>query len=214
MPCPLCSVTQVDLFYTDKKRRYLRCNECQLVFVPTEFLPSVNIERAEYELHENNDNDLGYLRFLDRARLPLLDRIRAPAIGLDFGCGPNPVLARRLEQDGFEMQTYDPLFSPKQPRRPPQGFDFIISTEAIEHFHSPAKEWQRWLQFLAPNGLLVIMTKRWLSFDKFANWHYKNDQTHVSFFNLETFEYLAKRDQFALEVIGADVVLLQRQGAV
>ncbi|MDM7859355.1 class I SAM-dependent methyltransferase [Alteromonas sp. ASW11-36] len=180
----------------------------------SEFLPSINIERAEYELHQNSDDDLGYLKFLDRARLPLLNNIESPANGLDFGSGPNPVLARRLAQDGFDMQVYDPLFAPNPPQKPKNGFDFIVSTEAIEHFHQPDVEWQQWLDLLSPNGLLVIMTKRWLSVEKFANWHYKNDQTHVSFFNLATFEYLAKRDGFLLETPGADVVLMRRLCAV
>ena len=54
------------------------------------------------------------------------------------------------------------------------------------------------------------MTKLTDQVTDFANWHYKNDPTHVSFFSSKTFAYLAGRDGFLLEIIGPDVILLQK----
>jgi hypothetical protein len=54
------------------------------------------------------------------------------------------------------------------------------------------------------------MTKRYTTADAFANWHYKLDPTHVSFFADYTFTYLAQRDGFSVNFADKDVVILQR----
>ena len=54
------------------------------------------------------------------------------------------------------------------------------------------------------------MTKRWLSREKFKTWHYKNDQTHVSFFHRNTFEYLAATYNLHAEFVCDDVVIMHR----
>ena len=54
------------------------------------------------------------------------------------------------------------------------------------------------------------MTKRVLSQSAFANWHYKNDPTHVAFFSDDTFSWLAVQWSAELRLVGQDVVLLQK----
>jgi hypothetical protein len=54
------------------------------------------------------------------------------------------------------------------------------------------------------------MTKRVTSLEAFANWHYKNDPTHISFFCEFTFAFLAKNWETEAEFIGNDVVLFQK----
>jgi len=44
----------------------------------------------------------------------------------------------------------------------------------------------------------------------FASWHDKNDPTHVCFFNKHTWRWWARKYSATLEIIGADVILLQR----
>ncbi|WP_100644160.1 class I SAM-dependent methyltransferase [Alteromonas facilis] len=210
MNCPLCSHSNVDLFTQDKIRNYFECHNCHLVFVDPTALPSVEAEKGEYELHQNDDDDVGYLQFLDRARLPLLEFAYIGTTGIDFGCGPNPVLAKRLQVDGYNMKYYDPIFFPDSHVLGKHAYDFIVCTEAIEHFHSPKVEWRLWQRLLKPTGYLVIMTKRWLSKERFQHWHYKNDKTHVSFFHLSTFEYLAEQSQFEIKYVSDDVVVMQR----
>lgn len=210
MSCPLCGNSKCIPFTQDKRRAYSICERCKLVFVNPEHLPSPAFEKSEYDKHENHDDDEGYLRFLDRTRIPLLKAIPSPAQGLDFGCGPNPVLAKRLEDDGYQMQCFDAFYTYPPLQTPKHGFDFIVSTEAIEHFHTPSKEWSTWLSLLAKDGVLVIMTKRWLSKARFDQWHYKNDQTHVSFFHRDTFQYLADKFGFEANFVSDDVVLMHR----
>lgn len=208
--CPLCFATSCAFFHQDKQRCYWRCPRCELVFADRSSLLSAAAEHAQYQLHNNDVNDNGYRRFLQRLATPLLAALgRSGLQGLDFGCGPGPLLALMLTEAGQQMTVWDPFFAPDSTALERQ-YDFISCSEAIEHFVNPAQEWALWQQLLKPGGTLAIMTKRYTTAEAFANWHYKLDPTHVSFFHLNTFHYLAGRDGYRLEVAANDVVLLQR----
>ena len=206
--CPLCQSKQYVQFHKDKKRTYLRCNQCLLVFVDPQFLPDPEQELAEYRLHQNSLEDEGYLRYLNRLVDCITPHLNTNAKVLDYGSGPCPALAHLLNKAGFDADCFDPFFGPD--KIPGTSYDLITATESIEHFHSPATEWQRWMELLAPEGWLAIMTKRVLSAEKFANWHYKNDPTHVSFFSVETFTWLAREYQLNVIFPDRDIVLMQK----
>ena len=203
--CPLCETQQVEHYLKDKRRTFHQCQVCHLVFVDPNYLPSPSQEKQEYSLHQNQFDDPGYRQFLAKVATPLLPRLNGSTKGLDFGCGPGPVLAAMIEEAGHQVTLYDPLFV-DEPDALSQKYDFVTCTEAIEHFHQPRKEWEMFMNLLKPNGILAIMTKRVLSKARFANWHYKNDMTHVSFFSEETFHWLAKAYSLELEIISDDVV--------
>ncbi len=207
--CPLCISSEIQDFYEDKKRRYLQCDRCDLVFVATEFLPDRLQEKAEYDLHENSFEDTGYRQFLNRAFMPVTEKQTPPASGLDFGCGPAPVLADMLTQAGFSMKWYDPIYANDKSVLSGR-YDFITCTEAIEHFHRPVQEISLLTSLLKPDGLLVVMTKRVENPEKFASWHYKNDMTHVSFFSASTFDYIGREYGFSATLYSKDVVLLKK----
>lgn len=209
--CPLCGQWDAAFFCADKRRQYFRCSRCELVFADRATLLSAEEELAQYKLHQNNLADEGYRRFLQRLASPLLAVLPAkPLKGLDFGCGPGPLLALMLAEAGHQMAVWDPFFA-NEPSVLKQQYDFISCSEAIEHFVRPADEWMQWLSLLAPKGILAIMTKRYSSQAAFQQWHYKNDPTHVSFFSANTFVYLAQRDGFNVEFPADDVVILQRK---
>lgn len=211
--CPLCSSPQVEDYFEDKRRRFNQCQQCQLVFVEKDFLPSLDREKKEYRLHENNHGDPGYIRFLNKLALPLLANLEGNCDGLDFGCGPTPVLASMLEDGGHKMKVYDPIFHDDTSVLNGK-YDFVTCTEAIEHFHTPHKEWHQLLSLLSSGGILAIMTKRVLNKERFANWHYKNDYTHVSFFSEATFKWLATQYHLDLELVGDDVVFFRIKSPV
>ena len=207
--CPLCGESNAPLFFQDKRRPYHRCNRCFLVFVPKPYHLTVEQEKAEYDKHENQLEEPGYLKFLSRMYEPIHERVAEASQGLDFGCGPAPALANRLNQLGHEVVTYDLYYQPDTSVLR-QEYDFVTCTEVIEHLASPAKEFERMLALLKPAGLLGIMTKLVINKDRFANWHYKNDMTHISFFSRRTFEYLAATYRLQLEFIGSDVMLFTK----
>ncbi|WP_088329276.1 class I SAM-dependent methyltransferase [Lacimicrobium sp. SS2-24] len=209
MQCPLCQFQSSQHYWQDKRRDYWQCKQCLLVYVPPAQRLSAQAEKAEYDLHQNTSEDCGYVTFLSRLATPLKAVLPPGSTGLDFGCGPNPVLANMLREAGHNVHVYDPFYFPdKQVLQQP--YDFISCTEAIEHFYQPGAIWKDWMSMLNNQGWLAIMTKRVIDKNRFAAWHYKNDPTHVCFFSDHTFSWLAQHFNMRLEVVGADVVLLQK----
>jgi SAM-dependent methyltransferase len=208
--CPLCRGSSVEPFHRDRRREYLRCSDCRLVFVPpTQYLDAA-AERAEYDLHQNDPADPRYRRFLGRLAEPLLASMPPRSQGLDFGCGPGPALARMLVEAGQQVALYDPFYAPDESLLQ-QRYDFITATEVVEHLHRPGEELDRLWQLLRPGGgVLGLMTKLVIDAEAFARWHYKNDPTHVCFFSRDTFDWLARRWGAGLRIIGTDVILLTR----
>ncbi|MEZ5573432.1 MAG: class I SAM-dependent methyltransferase [Halioglobus sp.] len=207
--CPLCCGSTLSFYFADLRRPYFQCDTCRLVFVPSAWHLSREAERAEYSLHQNNIEDSGYRTFLSRLMLPLASRLGPGSRGLDFGCGPGPALAQMFREAGFEMTLYDSMFFPDT-RALEYYYNFICATEVVEHLHFPGRELDRLWSQLISGGWLGIMTKLVRDPEAFSNWHYKNDPTHVCFFSFDTWRWWAKMRNAHLEIIGADVILLQR----
>jgi len=207
--CPLCSATGALLFFTDKRRDYLRCPHCALVYVPPVFYLSAAAERAEYDKHENNVEDPGYRQFLSRLFVPLTECISPGSCGLDFGCGPGPALAQMLREAGYQVAIYDPFYAPDTSVLE-HSYDFITATEVVEHMHKPGEDLSRLWGMLDSAGVLAVMTKMVLGRDAFSSWHYKNDSTHVCFFSRETWLWWGAQNDAKVSFRGADVILLQK----
>jgi SAM-dependent methyltransferase len=208
MHCPLCGGQKTAPFHQDQRRPYLRCCRCALVFVPSAYYLERSAERAEYDLHCNVVDDPGYRKFLSRLALPLAARLAPGSQGLDFGCGPGPALAAMLRDVGHEVSLYDSFYQPDNAALT-RRYDFICATEVVEHLHQPGSELARLWSLLKPGGVLGIMTKLVRDREAFAGWHYKNDPTHVCFFSEQTWRWWAREQGAQLDVIGADVILLQ-----
>ena len=206
--CPLCQVSEGAHFYEDH-RVYFRCPTCLLVYVPPQQFLSAQEEKAVYDQHQNSPHDSGYRRFLGRLFEPMSQRLPLNSRGLDFGSGPGPTLSVMFEEAGHTMEIYDPFYSPDIiPLQ--QQYDFITATEVLEHLHHPRREMDRLWSCLKLNGSLGIMTKRVLDREAFSSWHYKNDPTHVCFYSIETFQWLANDWCATLTVLGNDVVVFTK----
>jgi 2-polyprenyl-3-methyl-5-hydroxy-6-metoxy-1,4-benzoquinol methylase len=108
------------------------------------------------------------------------------------------------------MDIYDPFYAPNNEVFDKQ-YNFITSTEVIEHMHQPLFELKRLKSMLKPNGVLGIMTMFHLeNKEKFAKWFYKNDPTHITFFCEKSFIWLAKELNLKLTLVEKDVILLQK----
>ena len=208
--CPLCSSLAPEFYHRDKRRQYLQCTECSLVFVPPEYHLSVEKEKAEYDLHRNSPDDAGYRNFLKRLFTPMHERIRPSSQGLDFGCGPGPTLSVMFEEAGFSMTVYDHFYA-NGCESLAKKYDFITASEVVEHLHNPARDLNMLWALLKPGGYLGIMTKQVIDKKAFSRWHYTHDPTHVCFFSLAAFQWLAARWQGELQVIGSDVIIFRKQ---
>ncbi len=207
--CPLCTVGGTAFFHRDSRREYRRCEACSLVFVPSRYFLPPEAEKTCYDLHQNDPSDDRYRQFLNRLAQPLLEVLTPGARGLDFGCGPGPTLSLMLAQAGYPTAIFDPFYEP-DPEVWQQEYDFVTATEVVEHLHRPRLDLQRIWNLLTPGGWLGIVTKRVLNQSAFANWHYKNDPTHVAFFADETFSWLARQWSAELRLVSPDVVLLHK----
>ena len=189
-------------------RRYYLCGNCALIFVDPAQRLSPAEERARYLLHQNSPQDRGYVAFLNQLLQPLLPYLGEGACGLDYGCGPVPVLSRLAQAQSIACDDYDPFFADSALNPP---YDVVFASECFEHFHHPAEEMARIQGLLKPDGLLAIMTERWTTPAAFAGWYYARDPTHVAFYHADTFDFLC--DRFGLTPVWRDekrVIILRR----
>ncbi len=198
-PCPLCFLGETEPFGDYDARTYLHCPRCRLIFVPEPFWPTLEEERARYDSHQNAPGDIGYTSFLEKLAAPMAGRLPPGARGLDYGCGPQPVLCRLMASRGLPAQPYDPCYFPEMPG---SSFDFITSTETFEHFRRPAEELRRLHTLLRPGGLLGLMTAFWEEATFRNNWHYRRDFTHLCFYRRETMDWIG--EAFGLDIIWCD----------
>lgn len=217
--CPLCgdeSVGNIGPFFEDRYRVYLRCSNCQLVFVPECDWVTAEEEKAIYDLHENNAEDDGYRTFLSRLSNPLLERLNQNPTGqhkqqgLDFGCGPGPTLSVMFEEQGKDMALYDHFYY-NESSVLDSTYDFICATEVVEHLCRPNKEFTTLFSLLKQGGWMGIMTKLVRDQQAFSKWHYIQDRTHICFYSRETFNYIAERFNADVEFVMNDVILLRKR---
>ncbi|NRD75700.1 class I SAM-dependent methyltransferase [Shewanella sp. VB17] len=208
--CPLCECDVLSYFYQDKKRVYLRCLNCQLVTVPNAYFLSVEEEKTTYDQHRNEPDDSRYRHFLGKAVYPLLAQLPAKAVGLDFGCGSGPTISIMAAEAGFFMQNFD-LYYHNVPENLACRYDFITMTEVIEHIADPHALLKRLDSLLNDSSILAIMTKWVVARPLFGQWYYKDDPTHICFYALETFEWIALYFGWRLEVIDSDVIFFHKR---
>ncbi len=208
-PCPVCRAAAVRPFATLGGRRYRRCGACEATLLDPRHWLAPAEEAAVYRLHENDPDDPGYRRFLAKLSDPLLARLPAGAAVLDYGCGPGSALAAVLREAGHRVALYDPFFAP-DPAPLDQRYDAVVCSEAAEHFHAPAAEFDRLAGRLAPGGWLGVMTCFQTDDARFAGWHYRQDPTHVVFYREATLRRLAAQRGLSCEVPAKDVALMRR----
>jgi hypothetical protein len=211
MNCTLCHAPAT-FFCEDKKRPYFRCTECDLVFASPYSYLNDSDEKAIYDFHENDPNDARYRQFLNQLATPLLGKLSAGMEGLDFGCGPGPVLNLMMEEHGMSMSVYDIYYVPDK-NKVARQYDFVTSTEVVEHFYKPSEAWPQLVDLVKRGGWLGIMTSMFTreSPEFFKQWQYKNDPTHVSFYSPKTMHWIAKQFALDIEIVSNRIILLQRR---
>lgn len=196
MKCLLCSHV-ADEFYGVA----FKCAQCGLVFKrPSEFL-SAEEDVTRYSLHNNNSEDPGYQKFLNKLLTPLESFLPEKFNSLDFGCGPGPTLSGLLKNKGGTVSDYDPIFH-NDLSLLQSKYDVVTATEVVEHFKNPAHDWDQLVSLVLSGGMLGIMTQFLNDDIDYQKWWYKNDPTHIGFYNEKTFIFLAEK--YKLEIIYND----------
>src|SRR5690554_2633028 len=195
--CPICSSKSKEIF-DPSKGSYFSCETCNFIYKNREEIISIEKEKHIYDQHHNSIDQEGYVNFLygflHNALFPFIKETKR---GLDFGSGPTPVLAEILQQyHGCFIDIYDLFYAPIKVYLN-KKYDFITSTEVLEHLLDPMSYFNMFYDLLNDNGVLAIMTLFHPNDDeKFLDWHYRRDWSHVSFYSIETMEYIAEQTGF------------------
>ena len=186
--CPLCHSKGLKIHHS-RNRDYYQCKQCTGVFVGKVAFLSANEEKKRYDNHSDDITQKGYQDFVSPCVLTVVNNFKTTDKGLDFGCGRSEVVAKLLQQKGYDTVGYDPYYKPNTYLLNSK-YNYITSCEVIEHFNTPAVEFQRLKSLLLPNGKLILQTSILTSKIDFESWYYKNDPTHVFFYTQQCFQYI------------------------
>lgn len=226
-PCPLCSAPVRNRIFTRKDnkygvRRYFRCAECFLIFLDPSLLLTRDQEKEFYDLHENSIEDEGYRRHLNRLVEPLekilkTEQMSIPAgtktthwQGIDYGCGPEPALAKMMDSLGYPTESFDPLYRP-QNQLLGRSYKFVACSETAEHFFNPVEGFEKINRLLESNGgILGVMTHTYKKVKDFGPWYYHRDPTHVSFYHHKSMQWIADRFDWSVELASPRVYIFKK----
>lgn len=191
--CKICQSDTTPLTDTKTLKTYHNCSICRYIFLDDKFYIDETQEKKHYDKHHNNFESTGYVKMFD----DLIDKFVEPYIdtissSLDFGCGEGEVLPILLEKRGVRCDRYDLFYFPKEVYKD-KKYDLICSTEVFEHLQNPIEMLKKLLLHVEDNGYIILMSAFHPDNDeKFLKWWYIRDITHIGFFNMSTFEYIAK----------------------
>jgi hypothetical protein len=163
-------------------------------------------EVLRYCEHENSADDAGYVQFLSRLADPVRARLADGARGLDYGCGPAPVLGAMFTAAGHPTDSYDPFFLNDESVHD-KTYDFVSCSEVLEHVHDPRVFMSRLGSVVRPGGLIAVMTRFYGLDTPFPGWWYHRDPTHVCFYSPETMKWIAEAFEWSLEIPEANIAL-------
>lgn len=175
---------------------YLICPNCSGIFMAGSELLSHSREKARYDTHNNDVNDPGYQKFVSPIVTAVKEKCSHSDKGLDFGAGPGPVISSLLGSAGYSLKQYDPYYF-NDPQLLEVKYDYIICCEVIEHFNNPFKSFKLLRSLLKPSGKIFVMTLLYSQDIDFDTWFYRNDETHVFFYQKPTLEWVKQKFAFS-----------------
>lgn len=203
--CPLCRDQRT--FHFETTKRYLQCPECRLIFLKPEYRLTEQAEHERYLTHQNNVQDKGYQDFVAPLVQQIKKKMSPSELGLDFGCGPGPVVTYLLEKEGYSVNCFDPYFK-NEPELLENLYDFVFLCEVAEHFYDPRLEFDKLVTCLRKKRVLFVKTELYDKRKSFETWYYKNDPTHVCFYTAETMRWLQQHYAFEqMELIPGNVTV-------
>jgi len=205
MICSLCD----SVLKHKKDSYYYDCDVCKAIVKDNRYYLTADEEKARYETHNNDVNDVRYQNFTLPITNCVIENFLPKHKGLDFGSGTGPVISSMLLKKGYDIIQYDPFFAPDQNVLNTM-FDYIVSCEVFEHFHKVKMEIERLTSILKTNGMLLIMTLLYNDQIDFNMWYYKKDPTHVFIYRKETIEYIANEMNLEIVVLTNRFIALRK----
>ena len=190
---------------------YSVCNNCGFIHKNKQFHVDEIEEKAQYALHNNSFESKGYVDIFEKLITDYITPLGIKGNVLEYGSGPGPVFKELLIRKGYSVYDFDPFFNDNILYLD-HMYSLVTSTEVVEHFHDPLKEFSHLSSLLIKGGYLLIMTRFTTSkASEFLNWWYRRDTTHVSFYTLKSLEIIA--EMFNLKVIktnNINVIIFQK----
>ena len=193
--CKICGAITVPWHYPKQMDDFHYCEVCEFIAKDDSAMMSSEDELKRYNEHNNEGVDPQYIAyfktFLEDAVFPYANTGK---IGLDFGSGPQPVLANLLSQQyHYQMAIYD-LFYAMDQTYSQQQYDLITTTEVVEHLQDPLHYFKHFKELLLPTGILAVMTQFHQNDpQKFMGWYYMRDHSHISFFTPKTMAVIGQK---------------------
>lgn len=199
LKCPVCS-GDADYYLNERSKNYFNCPVCKAVFMDPNDHLTAEQEKERYLEHNNDVNDAGYQEFVQPIVKSIEEKFSTENRGLDFGSGTGPVITKLLRDKGYNVTTFDPFFDSNS-NALKHKYDFIACCEVAEHFRKPFDEFSLLKSLLNENGILLFMTELYNANMDFRQWYYKNDPTHICFYQEDTFKWLKNNFAFhSLEI--------------
>ena len=196
MICNICGEKVVNGINVSNRRwekLYHHCENCDFIFIDEKYILSSSEELDRYKTHNNNVGDPVYEAYFEKFISYAFDGVENVEKILDYGSGPEPVLANVLQKKGYMVDIYDKYFADENIYQN-KKYDLIVSTEVFEHIWDPMPVLEDLAKTIDKEGYLVLMTNFHTSRkNEFSNWWYIQDPTHISFYSPKTFAYIAER---------------------
>jgi len=205
MKCTLCN-GDAHLFKKMRKKKYYICADCSAVLLHPDHYPSPEDEKKRYLEHNNDVDDPRYQKSVEPVVNGIKSNFNKNHTGLDFGAGTGPVITKLLRDCGYTIELYDPFFWDESERLE-TTYDYIVACEVIEHFMKPDKEFELLKSLLNENGKLFCKTSIYSSDINFEKWKYKDDFTHVIFYQEDTLKWIKNKYSFSsLTIVGQLII--------
>ena len=203
--CKICN--NITIKKVINKLSYDFCPYCGFLSKDESYYLDSENEFKRYLEHNNNDN-IGYISYQEKFYIEI-EKFLGNDV-LDYGCGDNHVLANIIKKNNKNVFYYDLYFYPDESFKK-HFYDAIILEEVIEHIADPLTLLKYLMKLLKKDGKLIIRTM-FIPRDVFdKNWWYLRDSTHISFFDLKTFEYICKLLSMSIIYCNdKDLIILQK----
>lgn len=197
--CIICKEETETIIDSQIRVTHSHCKNCGFIYKNKEFHLNLDTEFENYKMHNNSFQSEGYVNIFINLLNDYIKPLNITGKVLEFGSGPGPVLKELLLREGYDVFDFDPFFN-KNLKYLKHKYQLITSTEVVEHFTDPLKEFKHLSGLLEKDGYLLLMTRlRTMEADEFITWWYRRDLTHIAFYSIKTFEEIAKL--FKLKIV-------------
>jgi len=210
--CLICGSETTTINDSQIRVTHSYCQKCGFIYKDMEFHLSEEVEHENYKMHNNSFESEGYVKIFVDLVDDYIKPLNITGKILEFGSGPGPVLKELLIRERYDVFDFDPFFH-KNLEYLRHTYQLITSTEVVEHFVEPLKEFEHLSNLLEQGGYLLLMTRlRTMDTFEFLNWWYRRDLTHISFYTLDTMIEIGKRNGLELvESNNINVILFKKK---